>query len=755
MPEEKKVTAAKKKKPLKGPKPALVIVESPAKTKSIGKFLGSKYRVESSKGHLIDLPRSSMGIDIANNFEPLYITIRGKGKTLGELRKAAKNSSQVLLATDPDREGEAISWHLGRALSEVNSKISRIEFNEITKEAVLKAVEHPRAIDMLRVDSQQARRVLDRLVGYEISPVLQKKFGSRRFSAGRVQSAALKIICDREIEIEGFVAEEFWEFEAHFSGANSKAKDKETLFRLAQIDGKKVVITNKADADALAARAEAAEYTLASRKTTERRIKPLAPYITSRLQQDASTRLGFRAQKTMSIAQSLYEGVELGKEGSQGLITYMRTDSTRISATGLEQARTYIGAAFDPAYLPDAPVQYSKKAENTQDAHEAIRPTDVNRTPESVEKYLDRDQYRLYALIWRRFVASQMTSGVDELVTLEVQGSTKSTPGTRPSAAATEVHGGTKSVPDADQSLIFRYSSSRQLFPGFRAIYPLGEEKIGYVPTFAEGEALKLLDLAKQQKFTQPPPRYTEASLIKAMEESGIGRPATYVPTIGTLDKRAYIERKGRQLIPTKLGRVVNDIMAAHFPEIVDLKFTANMEEKLDSIAQGQNNWRHMLGDFYPHFHGTVERAGDEIADQTHLVRIPLDRECPKCGNMLMQKLGKNGYFIGCSNFQGGCRFSESIPLGTCPLCGGSVVKKKGKKGRGFFGCANYATTGCEFTMLETPAKRTCPKCDSIMGQKVRKTGITLTCQNPECKHVIEEASEDLPADSTGGEGAA
>lgn len=727
-PVKKKAAAGKKKPVKKAAKPALVIVESPAKTKSIGKFLGAKYRVESSKGHLIDLPRSSMGIDIANNFEPLYITIRGKGKTLGELRKAAKNSSEVLLATDPDREGEAISWHLGRALSEVNPKISRIEFNEITKEAVLKAVEHPREIDMFRVDSQQARRVLDRLVGYEISPVLQKKFGSRRFSAGRVQSAALKILCDREIEIEGFIAEEFWEFDAHFAGANSKAKDKETVFRLVQIDGKKVSVTNKADAETLAARIDAAAFQLASRKTSERRIKPLAPYITSRLQQDASTRLGFRAQKTMSIAQSLYEGVELGKEGSQGLITYMRTDSTRISATGLDQARTYIGQTFDAAYLPETPVQYSKKAENTQDAHEAIRPVDVSRTPESVEKFLDRDQYRLYALIWRRFVASQMTSGVDELVTLEVA--------------------------DADQAFIFRYSSSRQLFPGFRAIYPLGEEKIGYVPSYTEGETLTKIDLLSQQKFTQPPPRYTEASLIKAMEESGIGRPATYVPTMGTLDKRAYIERKGRQLIPTKLGRVVNDIMAAHFPEIVDLKFTANMEEKLDGIAQGQSNWRHMLGDFYPAFHGTVERAGDEIADQTHLVRIPLGRECPKCGNELMQKLGKNGYFIGCSNFQGGCRFSESIPLGTCPVCGGSVVKKKGKKGRGFFGCANYATTGCEFTMLETPAKRTCPKCDSIMGQKVRKTGITLTCQNPECKHVIEEASEDLPADSSGGEGA-
>lgn len=705
----------------KTPKTALVIVESPAKTKSISKFLGKKYRVESSKGHLIDLPRSSMGVDIKNNFEPIYITIRGKGKTLGELKKAAKNSTEVLLATDPDREGEAISWHLGRALAEVNPKIRRIEFNEITKEAVLRALEHPREIDMQRVDSQQARRVLDRLVGYEISPVLQKKFGSRRFSAGRVQSAALKILCDRESEIEKFVAEEFWEFDGYFTGSESKARDKEIPFRLVQVEGQKTDIRNRADAEALEQKILAAKFRLSSRKSSERRIKPLAPYITSRLQQDASTRLGFRAQKTMSIAQSLYEGVELGKEGSVGLITYMRTDSTRISATGLEQARSYIASHFDAAYLPGEPHFYGKKQENTQDAHEAIRPTDVARTPESVEKYLDRDQYRLYALIWRRFVASQMTPGVDELVTLEIQ--------------------------DTGNNYTFRFSSSHQLFPGFRAIYPLGEEKEQYVPHFREGEELHLAKFTKQQKFTQPPPRYTEASLIKAMEESGIGRPATYVPTIATLDKRAYIERKGRQLIPTKLGRVVNDIMAAYFPDIVDLKFTANMEEKLDSIAQGQNDWRRMLGDFYPQFHSTVEHAENTIADQTHLVRIPLDRDCPKCGHKLMQKLGKNGYFIGCSNFQGGCRHSESIPLGKCPLCGGNVVKKKGKKGRGFFGCANYATTGCEFTMLETPAKRTCPKCGSIMGQKVRKTGITLTCQNPQCRHMIEETAEESAVD--------
>ncbi|MCS6972467.1 MAG: type I DNA topoisomerase [Turneriella sp.] len=698
----------------------LVIVESPAKTKSLAKFLGSKYQVASSKGHLIDLPRSSLGVDIANNFEPVYITIRGKGKTLGELRKAAKNASEILLATDPDREGEAISWHLSRVLSEVNPNIRRIEFHEITKDAVLHAIANPRSIDMRRVDSQQARRILDRLVGYEISPLLQKKFGSRRFSAGRVQSAALRILCDREREIENFVAEEYWEFDGFFATDPSITPDTATPFRLVQIAGQKPQVKNQAEAEALEREIREAFYHLALRKTSERRINPPAPYTTSKLQQDASTRLGFRAQKTMAIAQSLYEGIELGREGAVGLITYMRTDSTRISETGLNQARAFIADNYPPEFLPDKPNLYSKKQENVQDAHEAIRPTDVRRTPESIEPYLDRDQFRLYSLIWKRFVASQMTPGIDELATLEIT--------------------------DQNKKFLFRFSSSRVLFAGFRTLYPVGDGKTQHVPSFQEGEPLKLIRLEKQQKFTQPPPRYSEAALIKAMEESGIGRPATYVPTIATLDKRAYIERKGRQLIPTKLGRVVNDILTAYFPDIVDLKFTAGMEEKLDRIAQGEHDWRNMLAEFYPPFHATVVSAEQEIGDQTHLVRELLDRDCPQCGHKLMRKLGKNGYFIGCSNFAGGCRYSESIPLGNCPLCGGNVVKKKGKKGRAFYGCANYATTGCNFTMLDTPASRNCPKCHSIMGQKVRKSGILLTCQNPQCRFTMEESADENEA---------
>ncbi|MCB1147143.1 MAG: type I DNA topoisomerase [Leptospiraceae bacterium] len=717
----KKKKSSSKSKSIQKKKPVLVIVESPTKTRSLSKFLGKEYRIESSKGHLIDLPKSSMGISIEDNFEPHYITIRGKGKTLSELKKAAKSADHILLATDPDREGEAISWHLSRALSTVNSSISRVEFNEITKEAVVAAVSNPRKIDEKMVNSQQARRILDRLVGYSISPILQEKFGSRRFSAGRVQSAALKILCEREDEIDKFIPVEYWEIEATFQA--EKAKDRTTVFRLSAVDGKKPEIHSAAEADALEKIAHSVPAIVSQRKTSERRVKPPAPYITSRLQQEASTRLGFRAQKTMSVAQSLYEGVELGDGNLTGLITYMRTDSTRISEAGLQGARDFIGANYSQEYLPEQANIYTKNQKAAQDAHECIRPTDPARSPESIEKFLSKDQFKLYSLIWRRFIASQMNPGIDELVTLELECA-------------------------GEKTLQFRFSSGRQKFPGFRAVFPTGEDKNLYVPAFHEGEEKKLQELNKLQKFTQPPARYTEASLIKVMEESGIGRPATYVPTMGTLDKRSYIERKGRQLIPTMLGRVVNTMLVKHFPEIVNLEFTAGMEAQLDSVADGGVEWRQMLHDFYGPFAKDLVKAGETMESQSHLIRIPTGRDCPKCGNQLLKKLGKNGFFIGCSDFAGGCRYTESIPLGDCPLCTGKVVKKKTKKGRNFFGCDQYSISGCEFTMLETPAKKTCPRCNSIMGQKVRKTGITLTCQNVECKYVMEEASEDNAGES-------
>ena len=707
----------------KNRKKKLVIVESPTKTKSLSKFLGTDYEITSSKGHLIDLPKSRMGIDIENNFEPDYMTIRGKGKALAALRRSAKKSLEILLATDPDREGEAISWHLARVLSQQNPNIKRIEFNEITKEAVLSAIQNPREIDMQRVNSQQARRLLDRLVGYSISPVLQEKFGSKRFSAGRVQSVALRIICEREVQIEKFYPQEYWEFYSYWESTAKKQKDKETQFKLAQIDGAKVEVNSTQSANKIEQEIKKTDFFVSIRKEAEKRLKPAAPYITSKLQQEASTRLNFRARKTMSVAQSLYEGTNIEGE-SIGLITYMRTDSTRISETGLKMCIDYIKGNYPSEYLPDKPNIYHG-GKQTQDAHEAIRPTSVSYTPEKIRAHLSNDEFRLYQLIWQKFVASQMSQGVDILTTLEV----------------TPKENTRKGKP----KFLFRYSASKQKFAGFRIVMPKDRSKKSNVPSFKQNDGLFLIKLEKEQKFTQPPPRYTEASLIKIMEESGIGRPATYVPTINTLDKRSYIERKGRQLNPTTLGKVVNEMVVEYFPDIVNLTFTANMEEKLDSIAEGNHDWQNMLGDFFPPFKASVDHAGIYMESKINLVRIPLERKCPECEEgMLFKKLGKNGFFIGCNQFKHGCRYTESISLGKCPRCAGSVVTKKSKKGRNFYGCNNYSTQNCEFIMMDKPSKRTCSKCDSIMGEKVRKMGIKLTCQNENCKHIIEEATQEV-----------
>jgi len=710
-----KKTKTKKESKSRKKHTTLIVVESPTKIKSLAKFLDKSYRIESSKGHLIDLPKSSMGIDIENNFTPQYITIRGKGKTLAELRKAAKSSTRVLLATDPDREGEAISWHLRNALSAVNDDILRIEFNEITPQAVLHAIETPRQIDDLRVNSQQARRLLDRLVGYSISPILQSKFSSRRFSAGRVQSAALKILVEREKEIDKFKPQEYWEIDGFWSGDKESKRDAEVAFRLVQVDGEKPDVTSGEQFETIKKNCLAGEFSVSERKSSERKTRPQPPYVTSRLQQDASTRLGFRAQKTMSVAQSLYEGVDIGDKGSVGLITYMRTDSTRISQTGIDMVRSYISQNYSADFLPESPNEYGMK-KNAQDAHEAIRPTDVTITPKSIAAYLSRDQFRVYDLIWRRFVASQMTPAVDALSTIEIG--------------------------SADKKYLFRYSSSEQKFAGFREVFPVGDSKRSYIPSFEKGEKVTPLSIDGVKKFTQPPPRFTEASLIKVMEESGIGRPATYVPTIATLDKRSYIERKGRQLKPTQLGRLVSDLLQQHFPDIVDLEFTANIEQTLDQIANGSIEWHKMLHDFFTPFEQELKKADEKMEDMSHYIRIPLGRECPKCGNELQKKLGKNGYFIGCSNFAGGCRYTESIPLGVCPLCKGNVINKASKKGRKFYGCENYSKTGCEFVMMDPPSETPCPVCNSIMGQKVKKSGITLTCQNPDCRYTMEQAAE-------------
>lgn len=715
---EKKVS---KKKASKGKK--LVIVESPAKTKTLSKFLGNDYRIESSKGHLIDLPKSTMGVDIENSFEPRYITIRGKGPILSDLKKAAKSCSEVLLATDPDREGEAISWHLEQAFLNLNKKITRIEFNEITEDAVLEAVKSPRSIDASKVNSQQARRILDRLVGYSISPLLQEKFGSKHFSAGRVQSVTLKLICEREDAIDKFRPLEYWEFFAGFQNGAAKKKSADKInFQLVQINGKKVQVSNETEAKQHEDNIGAASFACSARQTKQRKVSPPEPFITSRLQQDAANRLGFRAQKTMSIAQKLYEGVEMG-EGTVGLITYMRTDSKRISDAGLQMARVFIAENYDDAYLPESANIFNRgNKKQAQDAHEAIRPTAVKRTPEMMSRYLGKDELKLYTLIWTRFVASQMTPGLDETVTLQVTG-------------------------EKESKYMFRVSGSVVKFPGFRKVYSsAGPKQSSSVPSFKEGDSLTLTSFEKKQKFTQPPSRYSESSLIRAMEETGIGRPATYASTLGTLDKRSYIERRGRQIAPTALGRVVNLKLVQHFPDIVNLQFTAEMEEKLDEIANGAVEWRSMLEEFYTPFQNEIQKASENMEEQKHFAREPTGRECPSCGNELLKKLGKNGYFIGCSNFIGGCRYTESIPFGDCPVCDtGKVVKKKSQKGRVFYACSEYSNTGCEFVMLEPPAKRTCPRCNSIMSQKNRKTGTTLTCQNSKCAFQFVENADEEP----------
>lgn len=700
----------------------LIVVESPTKIKTIQKFLSSDYKVTSSKGHLIDLPKSQIGVDIENGFEPRYITIRGKGKDLQDLKDKAIKAEKILLATDPDREGEAISWLLEQSIASVllkknllekesmEERIQRIEFNEITESAVKKALENPRKIDMNRVNSQQARRILDRLVGYKISPILQDRFKSKRFSAGRVQSAALKIICDRETEIENFKPEEYWDVAGIFINTAKKKSE----FKMTKINNKSFAIRNSNEMKKIEKDLLEASFSVSSLKNKERRINPKPPYITSVLQREASTRLGFRAQKTMRVAQSLYEGVTL-PEGSVGLITYMRTDSVRISEEGLNMARDYIKSNFASEYLPEKPNYYAGK-KGAQDAHEAIRPTGIHRSPNSIKSYLDKDQYKLYNLIYTRFLASQMSPGIDSNISIEIIGK-------------------------KNDEYTFRFSSSEIKFDGFRAVFSIEQSKKEKAPSLKEGEAVNLDELIKEQKFTSPPPRYTEASLIQKMESSGIGRPATYVPTIMTLDKRNYIERKGRQLLPTKIGRVVNEQVNKFFMNIVDEKFTAGMEEKLDQIAEGDLQKVSMLSDFYGPFENDVQKASEGMDDLSHLVRIPTGKKCPECGGELYQKLGRNGFFIGCENFINGCYYSESIPVGICPKCGGKIYKKKSKKNRTFYGCENYSNEKiqCDFMMNMEPSGKTCPKCGSIMGQKVKKTEITHICQNTECGYIIEE----------------
>ncbi len=700
-------------------KKTLVIVESPAKAKTINKYLGNDYVIEASLGHIIDLPKSRMAVDALHDFQPEYITVRGRAKVLNKLKNIAGCVSGVLLAADPDREGEAISWHLKNALMTKNANIKRIEFNEITKRALQEAITKPREIDLNLVNAQQARRVLDRLVGYNISPILWKKV-KRGLSAGRVQSIALKYICERELEIDKFIEEEYWSLSAllSFSKVSFKAE-------LHSINGVKQdkQIKSEAEMTSLSHSLEKENFVVKTLSSYERKREPTAPYTTSKLQQDASSRLGYSSQKTMMLAQQLYEGIELGKLGFTGLITYMRTDSNRVSPDALSQVREYIRKEYGEKYLsPD--IRNYKNKSGAQDAHEAVRPTDPSRHPNQVLHFLNKDQFRLYQMIWQKFVSSQMTSEVSLYTTAEIQ---------------------------AGRAL-FRSTQRRIVFDGFGHIFDKenmqerankeNEESIepsdsSILSKLQEGMELKLKKFDPKQHFTQPPSRYSDATMVKILEESGVGRPSTYAPTIQTLIKRYYVTRfSGRSLKPSELGFIVNRIMSKHFSVLVDEKFTANMENELDKIAEARLDWVKMLHTFYEPFAKTVVEAAENIEDMKSAMDVPTEHVCEKCGTHMVKRLGRNGYFLACPKFPE-CRNAKSIPLGPCSVCSeGSTVKRATKKGRPFYGCSRYPD--CEFSTWETPSEEICPDCNKLLFQKSAKKN------NPElhCLHCNYKTSE-------------
>jgi DNA topoisomerase-1 len=680
----------------------LVIVESPSKAKTINKFLGNKYIISSSVGHIIDLPKSRLAIDINKDFTPEYITIRGKAKILNDLKKQASNVDNVLLATDPDREGESISWHLSNALSQKNDNIKRIEFNEITEAAVKDAVAHPREINIDLVNAQQARRILDRLVGYFISPLLWKKV-KRGLSAGRVQSVTLKVISDRESAIDNFIPQEYWTLEAECS-----YKNKLFSAALTHYNNEKCEIKNKSEMDIIMNDISGKDLITAEIKKQERRRKAPSPYITSKLQQDAVNRLGFTSKKTMIVAQQLYEGVELKGLGATGLITYMRTDSTRISDNAITMCREYIKKNFKPDYLPDSPNIYKLK-KNAQDAHEAIRPSDVNISPDLIKDDLTRDQYRLYDLIWRRFIACQMTPEISESTTVNFS---------------------------CGKSL-FRAVGNKVLFAGFTEIEKMSKSDKNSIPNLNVGDVVKAIKFKPEQHFTTPPPRFNDASLVKFLEESGIGRPSTYAPTIDTLLRRYYITRSGKQLVPTLLGKIVNGIMLENFGSLVSIDFTAGMEEQLDKIEASEVDWVKMLGDFYAPFKHSLDIAEVNIEEMKGILDEETEYICEKCGKKMMKKLGRFGFFLACSGFPE-CRNAKSLPLGECPKCDGDVIKKgSGGRRASFYGCSTYPE--CDFITRDNPAEKDCPKCGKLLfTKKIKNRGEELVCLNQACGFKME-----------------
>ncbi|MDU7547333.1 type I DNA topoisomerase [Clostridium perfringens] len=691
----------------------LVIVESPAKAKTIEKYLGKNYVVEASMGHVRDLPKSQLGVDIENEYNPKYITIRGKGELLSKLRKLAKKSDKIYLATDPDREGEAISWHLANVLKIDENENCRIEFNEITKEAVKNSIKHPRKINCNLVDAQQARRVLDRLVGYEISPLLWRnvKWG---LSAGRVQSAALKLICDREEEIKKFNPEEYWTVDVKL-----KKGKKPFPVKLTTKNKKKIEIKNKEQADKIIDELKENEYIVSKIKKGTKNKNPLAPFTTSTLQQEASKKLNFMTKKTMSVAQQLYEGVEVKKFGTVGLITYMRTDSVRISKEAQEKALNFIDETYGKEYVPEEPRVYKGK-KNIQDAHEAIRPTYVEITPEIAKANLSNDQYKLYALIWKRFIASQMATCILNTNSLEIK----------------------------NGDYILRASGSTIKFDGFMKVYEYisgEEEESVLLPELEENEVLKEESIEGKQHFTQPPARYSEAAFVKLLEEKGIGRPSTYVPTISTLISRKYVDREKKILIPTELGFIVNDILSNYFKQIVDTDFTAEMEVKLDNVEAGKESWTHIVDEFFTPLKEDIEKAEKEISKVIIEDKVS-DVPCDKCGRLMVIKHGRFGDFLACPGYPE-CQNTKPIVEevdANCPLCGGKILVKRSKKGNRFYGCSNYPE--CNFVSWYEPTNEKCPECGSYMVKRYSKSkGEYLQCSDKECKYekIIEKNNDE------------
>lgn len=689
----------------------LVIVESPAKAKTIGKYLGSKYKVKASMGHLRDLPKSELGVDIEAGFVPKYIPIKGKGDLISELRKLAKDSDMVYLATDPDREGEAISWHLKELLKLSDENTKRVTFNEITKKVVNESMENPREIDINLVDAQQARRVLDRIVGYKLSPLLWKKI-RRGLSAGRVQSVATRLVCEREAEISAFVPREYWSLDVHL-GRIAPAVGKVVAHLYGDVNGK-IEPTSELETQKIMSAIEHKEFQVKTIKRAKKQKSPAPPFITSTLQQEASRKLNMTPRRTMAIAQQLYEGVDIEGQGMTGLITYMRTDSLRLSDEAIYAARDYVKGHYGEDYCPKSFRVYKTKG-NAQDAHEAIRPTDVQLEPDKIKGNLTQEQYKLYKIIWSRFLACQMTNAVYDTISIDINAA----------------------------NYIFRATSSAISFKGFSVVYDINrdeEEEENSIPDLQEGEMLTLDKLLPAQHFTQPPARYTEASLIRAMEEKGVGRPSTYAPTISTILDREYVLKDGKNLKPTPLGEVVNGLMVDKFKNIINVEFTANMEEELDQIENGQVEWKEIIARFYDTFANDLAQAEIDLKDEK--LKVPdevTDVICELCGKNMVVKSGRFGKFLACPGYPE-CKNTKAIveeTPGECPLCGGKILKKKSKNGYAYFGCEKFPE--CTFMTWDVPQKERCEECGHTMYKRSGRGAKKMFCANPECSRYVPQ----------------